>query len=92
MPFWLTGAVLKQGPVTFLLLVPVAVAVYLASWTGWLVTDGGYYRHWADEAGQRAHRVLLLGAAGLAEPLALPPSAYTYHVGVHARTRRSRIR
>src|SRR4029453_5456287 len=33
-PFWLTGAVLKQGPATFLLLVPVAAAVYLASWTG----------------------------------------------------------
>ena len=26
--FWLTGAVLKQAPVTFLLLVPVAVVVY----------------------------------------------------------------
>ena len=27
---------------------PVAFVVYLASWTGWLVTDGGYDRHAAD--------------------------------------------
>jgi dolichyl-phosphate-mannose-protein mannosyltransferase len=45
--FWPSDA-LRQGAVTFLLLVPVAVAVYLASWTGWLVTDGGYDRHSAD--------------------------------------------
>lgn len=45
--FWPTDAV-RQGAVTFVLLVPVAFAVYLASWTGWLVTDGGYDRHSAD--------------------------------------------
>jgi dolichyl-phosphate-mannose--protein O-mannosyl transferase len=44
---WPTDA-LRQGAVTFVLLVPVAFAVYLASWTGWLVTDGGYDRHTAD--------------------------------------------
>jgi len=44
---WPTDA-LRQGLVTFVLLVPVAFAVYLASWTGWLVTDGGYDRHSAD--------------------------------------------
>lgn len=44
---WPTDA-LRQGAVTFVLLVPVAFAVYLASWTGWLVTDGGYDRHVAD--------------------------------------------
>ncbi len=47
--FWPSDA-LRQGAVTFVLLVPVAFAVYLASWTGWLVTDGGYDRHAADAA------------------------------------------
>ena len=70
--FWATGAVLKQSPITFLLLVPVAAVVYLASWTGWLVTDGGYYRHWADEAGNAATGLFSLGAAPAAEPVALP--------------------
>jgi len=44
---WPTDAV-RQGAVTFVLLVPIAFAVYLTSWTGWLVTDGGYDRHSAD--------------------------------------------
>lgn len=48
--FWPTDAVFRQGPVTFLLFVPVALVVYLASWTGWLVTDTGYSRHVADDS------------------------------------------
>lgn len=44
---WPTDS-LRQGAATFVLLVPVAFVVYLASWTGWLVTDGGYDRHAAD--------------------------------------------
>jgi dolichyl-phosphate-mannose--protein O-mannosyl transferase len=46
--FWPTDAVFRQGPATFLLLVPVAVVVYLTSRTGWLATDGGWSRHAAD--------------------------------------------
>lgn len=45
--FWPMDAV-RQGAVSFVLLVPVAFVVYLTSWTGWLVTDGGYDRHAAD--------------------------------------------
>ncbi|GAA1131767.1 phospholipid carrier-dependent glycosyltransferase [Microbacterium natoriense] len=41
---WPTAAAVKQGPVSFVLLVVPAFAVYLASWTGWLVTSGGYNR------------------------------------------------
>lgn len=81
--FWLTGAVLKQGPVTFLLLVPVAAAVYLASWTGWLVTDGGYYRHWADAAENQATGVFSWVPTALQSLWHYHQSAYTYHVGVH---------
>ncbi|MCQ4080556.1 phospholipid carrier-dependent glycosyltransferase [Streptomyces sp. RB6PN25] len=38
------------GP-AFLSLVPVALATYLLSWTGWFVTGNGYFRHWADGRG-----------------------------------------
>jgi hypothetical protein len=51
--FWPTDAV-RQGAASFVLLVPVAFVVYLASWTGWLVTDGGYDRHAADANPRRA--------------------------------------
>ncbi len=47
--FWPADAAARQGPVSFVLLVPIAAFVYLASWTGWLVTDGGYERHVADD-------------------------------------------
>lgn len=47
--FWVTGSILKQGPVSFLIAVPIAFAAYLASWTGWFLTDGGYYRDWAAD-------------------------------------------
>jgi dolichyl-phosphate-mannose--protein O-mannosyl transferase len=82
-PFWLTGAVLKQGPVTFLLFVPVAVVVYLASWTGWLVTNGGYYRHWADEAANRATGWFEWVPPALQSLWHYHQSAYNYHIGVH---------
>ncbi|GAA4688199.1 phospholipid carrier-dependent glycosyltransferase [Streptomyces chumphonensis] len=38
------------GP-AFLSLVPVAGLVYVASWAGWFVSDGGYYRDWHENAG-----------------------------------------
>lgn len=82
-PFWLTGSVLKQGPVTFLLLVPVAFVVYAASWTGWLVTDGGYYRHWADAPENQATGWLAWVPHALQGLWHYHQSAYTYHIGVH---------
>lgn len=51
--FWGTGTLLKQAPVTFLLMVPIALATYLATWTGWFVTHGGYYREWVEQGGTR---------------------------------------
>ncbi|MFF2277206.1 dolichyl-phosphate-mannose--protein mannosyltransferase [Agromyces sp. NPDC058126] len=83
-PFWLTGGLLKQAPVTFVLLVPVAAVVYLASWTGWLTTDGGYYRHWAEEAGNAATGLFAWVPGSLQSLWHYHVSAYDYHVGVHS--------
>ncbi|MFI2368511.1 dolichyl-phosphate-mannose--protein mannosyltransferase [Streptomyces sp. NPDC018833] len=42
-------AVLKKDLVpAFVSTVPVALVTYMASWTGWLVTDKGYHRNWAS--------------------------------------------
>ncbi|MDZ8173280.1 dolichyl-phosphate-mannose--protein mannosyltransferase [Microbacterium xanthum] len=50
--FWPADALLRQGPTTFLLLVPVAVLVYTATWSGWLLTRGGWGRDLgADDPG-----------------------------------------
>ncbi|MGW1783513.1 dolichyl-phosphate-mannose--protein mannosyltransferase [Streptomyces sp. NPDC002143] len=50
-------AVLKRDtPLAFLSTVPVALAVYLVSWTGWIRSSadgsGGYYRNWAATDGK----------------------------------------
>ena len=37
---------LKDGVPAFISMVVVSVGVYIASWTGWLLTQGGYNRQW----------------------------------------------
>jgi dolichyl-phosphate-mannose--protein O-mannosyl transferase len=49
--FWFSGTLLKQGPASFLLTVPIALAAYLSTWTGWFVTKGGWDREWANQPG-----------------------------------------
>jgi dolichyl-phosphate-mannose-protein mannosyltransferase len=44
--------------------VPVAVATYLASWTGWFSTSGGYFRDWADHRGGLSPDHIKLPALG----------------------------
>ena len=83
-PFWLGGTILRQGPITFLLTVPVAALVYVASWTGWFASDGGYYRHWVEDGGGAAWDGALAWV-----PLDIQnwwhyqASIYGYHLGEH---------
>lgn len=51
--FWPTAAAFKQGPVSALMLVPTAVAAYIASWSGWLLTTGGWDRTWVQTGGAK---------------------------------------
>jgi len=46
---WFLGAVLRDGPLAAVLMVPVAFVVYLASWTGWLLSSDAYDRQWATQ-------------------------------------------
>ncbi|AXG79673.1 dolichyl-phosphate-mannose--protein mannosyltransferase [Streptomyces paludis] len=36
----------------FVSTVPVAIVTYVASWTGWILSDKGYFRNWATTPGQ----------------------------------------
>jgi dolichyl-phosphate-mannose--protein O-mannosyl transferase len=79
--YWPMDAV-RQGAASFLLFVPIALVVYLASWTSWLTTDGGYGRHALDTA----------PATGLWAWVPLPiqnlwafhQAMYGFHVGLTA--------
>jgi dolichyl-phosphate-mannose-protein mannosyltransferase len=57
-------AVLKYDTgITFLATVPVAIAVYLTSWIGWILSPtngtGGYFRNWAATDGKGGHWTFL---------------------------------
>ena len=41
------ATILRDAPVAGLSIVAIAAVVYLASWSGWLLTDGGWDRAWA---------------------------------------------
>lgn len=79
--FWVTGGLLKQAPVTFLLLVPLAAAVYLATWTGWFVTDGGYHRHWIEGGGEAWNGALAWVPTAFQNWWHYEVAVYDYHVG-----------
>lgn len=69
---WWPWDALRQAAAAFVLLVPVAALTYLVSWTGWLVSDGGYGRHPAGD-----------GPAGALSALWQYHAAmYRFHVGL----------
>ena len=46
---WFVAAVLRDGLLAVVVMAPVALAVYLASWTGWFLSDNAYDRAWAAD-------------------------------------------
>jgi dolichyl-phosphate-mannose-protein mannosyltransferase len=60
------AALLRDASRAFFALVGTALVVYVGSWTGWLVTDGGWSRQWAADQGR----------TGVLSPLA---SLWHYH-------------
>ena len=46
-----TAMLRRDALPAFVSLIPVALATYLLSWSGWFATGNGYFRHWADGRG-----------------------------------------
>ncbi|PJJ62136.1 dolichyl-phosphate-mannose--protein mannosyltransferase [Compostimonas suwonensis] len=82
LPFWFSAGVLKQGPATFLLMVPIAFVTYLSSWTGWIVTAGGYYRQWAQTDGEAWTGALSWVPLWAQNLWHYHVAAYNYHVNL----------
>ena len=50
---WPIGTLLRDAVPAAVTMVPIALATYLASWTGWFLSPSSYMRHWAqDNPGQ----------------------------------------
>jgi dolichyl-phosphate-mannose--protein O-mannosyl transferase len=80
-PFWFSGTVFKQAPVSFLLSVPIALAAYLSTWIRWFQTDSGYYRQWATEDGNAWTGALSWVPLSIQSFWHFETSVYNYHVG-----------
>ena len=77
---WAGGTVLRQAPLTFLLTVPVALSVYLASFTGWFRTAGGYGRQFAEQPGNAWEGPLAWVPTSFQSFLEMQRAVYSYHV------------
>lgn len=70
----------KDAGWSVLSLVPVAVATYLVTWTGWFLSDNGYGRHWADGRGGTWSWI----PAPLRSLWHYEYAVYRFNVGLHA--------
>ena len=79
--FWASGTAFTQAPVTFLLTVPIALVVYLSTWSSWFLSDNGYSRHWAEDAGHAWTGLLSWVPLSVQSFWHFEASVYAYHLG-----------
>ena len=75
---------IKSASSKFVLLVPTAFLVYLASWTGWLSTTGGYDRHFADDVANRWTGLLSWVPLELQSLWHYHVDAYNFHINLRS--------
>lgn len=69
----------------FILLVPVAAVTYLATWTGWIVTSGGYNRDWfARHASEQWSGIFAWVPEWFQSLWDFHRQAYEFHIGLTA--------
>lgn len=71
-----TATLVRSAPPALVSIVVVAAGVYLLTWSGWLLTDGGWSRAWAD--GQPASWI----PGPLRSLLHYHQEAWNFHVGL----------
>ncbi|WP_425455980.1 dolichyl-phosphate-mannose--protein mannosyltransferase [Arthrobacter echini] len=76
---WMLGGVVRDGLLAFVSIVPVALATYLATWTGWFRSTDAYDRQWAQQHPSALWGWLPDGVRSLAE---YHRSAYSFHRGL----------
>lgn len=74
------GMLVRDSVPAFMSLVPVAFVVYVLCWSGWIFTQNGYDRHWAQQ-----HEGWWSWLPDWIPSLAhYHYSAYKFHVGLHS--------
>lgn len=77
---WVRAGML-DGAKAFVSIVPVALAVYLVSWSGWFATKGGWDRQWGAEHPSKSWGFVPDALRGLWHYHA---EMYRFHVGLHS--------
>lgn len=77
----LRTGVFRDGVPAFFQMVPVAVATYLVSWTGWIIAPGSYDRQWAAAHPDSAWSFLPDWLRSLAD---YHRQMYEFHINLHA--------
>lgn len=79
--FW-TMTIPLQGAASFLVTIPLALAVHMSTWTSWFTTSGGYDRTWADAPGNAAtNGILSWLPTSMQSWIHYQQAVYAYHVG-----------
>lgn len=74
---WLENGLFRDAIPAFFAMVGSAAVTYVLSWTGWLLGDSGYGRHWAEENGHSGGNGALNALRSLWHYHA---TAYDFHV------------
>jgi dolichyl-phosphate-mannose--protein O-mannosyl transferase len=81
--FWLSGTIWKQGPVSFLLIIPIAVLGYFSTWISWFRSTNGYDRFWASQNDNAWGGLLSWVPHALQSWWHFEVQVYNYNVGEH---------
>jgi dolichyl-phosphate-mannose-protein mannosyltransferase len=76
---WFAASVVRDGLPAFFTMIPLAAATYLATWTGWFLSDDAYNRQWARDHGGGIWGWVPDPLRSLAE---YHRSAYAFHSGL----------
>jgi dolichyl-phosphate-mannose-protein mannosyltransferase len=76
---WISGTALRDGVPAALQVLPIALAAYLASWTGWFLSRGAYHRQWGAQHPSESWGWIPDPVRGLWK---YHQGAYSFHVGL----------
>lgn len=78
---WAFAGFVDSGLVAFVLMVPVAIVTYIATWSGWLIGGTGYDAKWAES--NRATGIWEWVPTRLQSLWHYHQEAYGFHVNLH---------
>ena len=76
-------ALLREGVLAFVSIVVTALGVYVATWAGWLATDGGWGRDWGTK--NPDHPWVAAFGEGFASLLKYHQEIFNFHTGDYMR-------